>query len=371
MVTVSLALLLAAGPADAGAPPSMRVLFDSLVGLEPYLAQPAALKDAKNAEAVAARLEALSKLKHVFPADPKAQEPATAALSTLFSQYAADTRRRFDEGDRETVAMRVRTLVSLCVTCHARERAAADFDDVRRAVDSLSLSPFERAQYLAATRQFDAAVAAYRALLAAQPKSERELLEYSRALRDALALEVRVKDDAKAAAALLDEVEKRKELPPFLLRSVGAWKRDVAAWQKEKFDASKATPEALFKKAQALLEKADGKRTLLADDSTDVVYLRASGYLNLALALNPKLAARGEALYLLGLCAAALKSPLLWDVDLLYFEACVRENPRTRLAQKCFQQLSERVYFGFTGSAGTNIPEDEAERLAALRKLAE
>ena len=33
-------------------------------------------------------------------------------------------------------------------------------------------------------------------------------------------------------------------------------------------------------------------------------------------------------LSLLGVCAGVLRSPLWWDVDLLFFEACVREIPK-------------------------------------------
>lgn len=370
-----LAAALSATP-DAGTPPAptratMRDAFLSLTGLLPVTATRAAVKDPKNAATISRGLETLAELRHAFPEDPKAQEPATAALSTLFARYAADTQRRFEAGESEAVGLRVRTLTSLCFTCHSRERAPADFADVHQRLDAMTLAPLEKAQVLAATRQFDAALAAYRALLDAKPEGERALLEYARALQDTMAILIRVKDDAKATAALLDELQKREDLPPFMRGTLAAWRADVAAWQKEKFDALKASPDALFRRAQELVQKANGGRTFLSDERRDVPYLRASGYLNLALAKNPRLKTRGEALALLGVCAGALRSPLLWDVDLLFFEACVRENPKTKLARRCFQQLSDRVYLGYTGSAGTHLPEDEFERLTELRALAE
>ena len=49
----------------------------------------------------------------------------------------------------------------------------------------------------------------------------------------------------------------------------------------------------------------------------------------------------------------------------------MRENPKTPLARQCFAQLSDRLYFGFTGSSGTHLPDDELARLATLRQLAE
>ena len=154
----------------------------------------------------------------------------------------------------------------------------------------------------------------------------------------------------------------------FLRATVPAWKRDVEAWRGEKFDVQGAKPQVLFAKAQALVAKANGG-PLYMDERKDVLWLRASGYLNLALAKEPKFKQRGEALFLLGACAAGLRSPLWWDVDELFFEACVRENPKTPLAKRCFERLAERVKLGFTGSAGTFIPDDELTRLEELKAL--
>lgn len=360
---------------DAGVPTAtqaaMRGALEALFGLEPLVANPDRLRDPLQADDITRRLDALAGLKHAFPADAKAQEPATAALSGLFSQYALETRRRFTFGDRETVPSRVRTLMSLCFTCHSRERAPADYQDMEKHLEAMKLSPFDKAQYLAATRQFDKAIEVYGGIIAQPAKDERSLLVQARAIKDLLTLLVRVKDDPKAADAFLEGLSKRDDVAPFLKRPVAAWRRDVLAWKKEGFDAQRAPAKDLFAKGKALVQKASGPRSYLPDETYDVAYLRASAYLNLALHKNPTLPQRGEALFLLGLCAGALKSPLLWDVDLLFFEACIRENPKSALARQCFTQLSDRLYFGYTGSSGTHLPEDELERLSTLRALAE
>lgn len=374
MTPTVLALVLSAVP-DAGvATPTqamMRGALEALIGLEPLVASPEQLRDPARAADIDGRLKALAALEHAFPNDPRAQEPATAALSGLFATYARETRRRFTFGDRDSVPARVRTLTSFCFTCHSRERSMADFQDVEKRLEALKLPPLDKAQFLAATRQFDKAVDAYGNIIAAPAQNERALLTQARAIKDLLTILIRVKDDAKATQAFLDGLSGREDVAPFLKRPVSAWKRDVAAWRKEGFDAQRASPKELFAKAKALIQRASGPRTYLPDETNDVAYLRASAYLNLALNKDPKLPQRGEALFLMGLCAGALKSPLTWDVDLLFFEACVRENPKTALAKQCFTQLSDRLYFGYTGSSGTNLPDEELERLAALRALAE
>ena len=219
------ALVLAAPDAGSSTTPTqavMRGALEALFGLEPIIANPERLRDPLQAEDIGRRLDVLASLQHAFPADAKAQEPATAALSGLFSQYALETRRRFNFGDRQTVPARVRTLMSLCFTCHSRERAPADYQDMEKRLEAMKLSPFDKAQYLAATRQFDKAVDAYGAVIAQPAKDEKAVLLQARAIRELLTLLVRVKDDAKATDAFLEGLSTRADLAPFLKRPVTA-----------------------------------------------------------------------------------------------------------------------------------------------------
>jgi hypothetical protein len=344
---------------------TMREAFGALIRLQAFAGNPALLREPKRQAAISNDLGRLQDLGHAFPADAKSQEPATAALASLFTRYASETKRRFDAHDVESVGPRVRTLMSLCFTCHSRERGA-DFADATQRIDELGLSGLERATVLAATRQFDPALVEYGKVLEA-PMTD--AAAFSRAVQDSLTLLVRVKDDPVATLALLERLEARKDLPKFFRLTVPSWKRDVLAWKAEKFNAQLAKPQVLFTKAQALVTSANAG-PLYTDERKDVLWLRASAYLNLALAKDPKFKDRGEALFLLGTCASGLRSPLWWDVDELFFEACVRENPKTPLARRCFERLSERITLGFTGSAGTFIPDDEVTRLQELKALA-
>lgn len=365
------ALALAATPPSPDVISRMRAMFEAVTSLEAYVAQPERLDDLGEHDRVLANLDTLSALGHVFPKGSKTTEPATQALGGLFAGYAQDTRRRYARGDSAAVPFRVRTLVSLCFTCHTRERVTQDFIDPSHQLDALALPRFERAQFLAATRQFDAALAVYDELLAAPVSDERALVQLSQAVRDVLAIGVRVKDDPTFTLGVLAKVAAKKDLPTFLKAPLGRWQRDTQAWAKERFDARAAKPDVLFAKAKQLVLAANGPKQLLPDDTSEVAYLRATAYLNLALMKAPAAKQRGEALFLLGVAMAALKTPTLWDLDQLFFEACIRENPATPLAGRCFHQLSERLYFGFTGSAGTNLPDEELERLKALRTLAQ
>jgi hypothetical protein len=54
----------------------------------------------------------------------------------------------------------------------------------------------------------------------------------------------------------------------------------------------------------------------------------------------------------------------------LYYEACVRELPHSSLAKRCYERYEQSVYVGYTGSGGTNIPDELQVILSELKKLA-
>lgn len=107
-----------------------------------------------------------------------------------------------------------------------------------------------------------------------------------------------------------------------------------------------------------------------ADHSSEVQYLRASGVAHdlLRQAKSPKVKAEG--LLSVGTAYEVMSNPVLWPIHELYYEACVREVPHSKLAMSCYQRYEQSVYIGYTGSAGTNIPDEVQVLLAELKQLA-
>lgn len=333
--------IIAAPPQQVSPQPktAMRSAFDSLTTLVWLTATPPAPE--KDGD-VARELKVLEKAPHVFDGSAAAKEPGLAAIATLLSSYATQTRTRLERGERDTIGYRVRTMAAFCFACHSREGVPLDFSDKDERWAQLPLSPLERARVLAATRQFELALSTYQKLLGT-PDAER-------ATEEALVVLVRVKNDAKAT----DEFLALAGASP----RVTAWRAEVKTWAAEKTALSALPLDQLLKKSDELIAT-----------KGDVATLRAAAALTHALSRKPTAAQRGEALYLLGLASGGLRSPLLWDLDLLYLEACVRESPKTPLAKKCFGRFEDRLTLGFTGSGGTRIPPDEQQRLEALRAL--
>lgn len=350
---------------------SMQLMFNSLLNLQPFLVSPEKFRNPKNAEIIRKDLNRLATLKHNFQKDVKSEEPGLYAISRMFHETIEDAKSRFKSGDFEYSRHRLRTATAFCFSCHSRVASEQNFQDLQKRVESSELTSFEKADVFAATRQFDKALKAYTDILQKAPSSTLEVIEYTRSLRRALSITVRVKQNPKETLALIEGIAQRTDLPEFLVRITQQWKKDAQFWLDEKQPTKKQTPEELVERAHKLIERASSLQAFPADENGDISYLRASNYLHEALDESPENKSRGEALYLLGVAYSALQDPTLWDLDRLYFESCVRELPHTELSKKCYHRYADKVYMGYTGSGGTFIPKDELKRLEELRKLSE
>ena len=348
---------------------TMRDALHSTVWLQPYLVSPAAFRDAANAPAIKGHLEVLSKLQHRFAVSERT-DGATRAIAGLFGDQVQRSTTDFNVGNFEPARVRLRSLTGVCFACHSREVVSTDFADTEKAVESLRLPALRQAELYASTRQFDRALSLWRQALASPSESDAEWFEQTAALRQYIAVLVRVRDDKVTTGAVISEQAEREGVPPFLRHVLESWFAETRAWKADGFDSKTASPLALLKKASALISEADIENQIVADERHFISMLRATAYLYAALEQAPSAPWRGDALYLLGVASAATQDPLLWNLDALFLETCVREQPHTKVARRCVTRLSERTWLRWTGSGGTDIPPDELRNLAWLRSLA-
>lgn len=363
---LSLLLVVALAAPDPALRPSMQSAQAAVLQLQPLLASPPAFRAPANATTIRASLAVLEPLQHFFTASKDPALPSTA-VAGLFAKELTRAREEFDRGATETARMRLRSITALCFGCHLREPAEAQLAPVLK---QLPADRLERAALLAATRQFSAAFTEWDAALALPPKNDVEAFEQTEALRLALTVAIVGMDDPSRAVALLAKNQPRKELPGFVTRQMARWLTEARAWELERFVAAKQSPAALVAKARALMQLTKIADSPTPDQNRLVSHLRATAYLQEALRREPTATFRPEALLLLGTVSAATTDPTLWRLEWLTLESCIRENPKTELARRCADRLSERTYFGYTGSGGLELPAAMITELGTLNALA-
>lgn len=344
--------------------PSMQAARGAVITLQPLLATAPAFRDPANAPQIRASLDVLKPLDHFFT---KTKAAPSAPVASLFAKEIAIARQDFELGNAEAARFRLRSVTALCFGCHLREPAA---DELAPVLKNLPTNPLERAALLASTRQFTAAFAEWDQALAQPPKNDAEAFEQTEALRLALTVAIVGMDDAPRAVALLSKHQPRKDLPGFATRQMAYWLKEAKAWEIEKFEVNKQSPAVLLAKARALMQLTQIASSPTPDQNRLVSHLRATAYLQEALRRDVDRKDRAEALLLLGTVSAATTDPTLWRLEWITLESCIRENPKTELARRCADRLSERTYFTYTGRGGLDLPAAMITELGTLNALA-
>lgn len=360
---IALALLILAAPPDP-APAGMRDALDAVVTVTPWLSSPDAFRDPANARAVTSSLDTLSRLKHPLFAAPTA---SPSAVAELFGRQATVAQTDFASGATERARYRLRALTQVCLGCHLRA-PKRDFADLEGKVAKLELPPLQKAELFATTRQFDRAIAVWRAELVKPARLETDLFDQLDALRLAVRVAVQSRDDPKLAKELISAQLKRPQLPAFVARELAGWEKDVTAWEKERFGITSQPPASLMSRARTLVEDSGALATVTPVPERFVALLRAAAYLDEALRQAPDGPHRAEALWLLGVANASLFDTPLWQLESMYLEACVRENPGTPRAVGCATRLRERAFYSYRARA--DIPPEVWTTLGELSALA-
>lgn len=259
----------------------------------------------------------------------------------------------------------LKSAMGTCFSCHtAQQIGPTDLNAKSWMSNSLKLNETERADYFIATRQYDKAIGILESTLKTKKDFYESPYELSNAIRRYLAIEVRVKEDPKTAAATLQAFLDNKELPYYLKQETKQWMAALNTWMNEK--SNKQSVEF----ARQLVSRADKKMSLNSGQGGLVEYLRASNILHKSLLSKASDKDKAEIYLLLGDVYEKLSDLGVWSLADAYYVACIETYPNTKNAEICYNHLERDIVMGFSGSAGIMVPVTERERLSRLRKKA-
>jgi len=344
----------------------------------PLVAGSAPLQPAeqKKLEAAAEQLAQLAHTINMSPDTtpnllPPEADPTLQYLSGLFDREVKYANRSLKAGQVEHARGILRKVSGYCIGCHTRHDKGPEFPTFEIDFEGKDLTPMERADLLAATRQFEGALEEYEKLVGDRNFATKRPFEWERAVRQALNVAVRVKRDPARAGALVDKVLAVDSGPQFFRSEVRAWKESIQMWQNEGKKKPATTEEQLFKEAKQLNTAARLKQQYPLDHSADILYLRASAAVHELLSLAPNGKYASEAMLIAGNAYRLLGEPLVTPLPEMYFEACVRNSPHTSLARQCYERFEESVYLAYSGSGGTFLPDDVRSLFMELKTLAQ
>lgn len=272
----------------------------------------------------------------------------------------------FNEGHREYSRNVLKDSIGACFNCHSSNQLGPQSGFSTAQLGSgFRMYATEKADFYVSTRQYDRAIDVLESVLKTPDSYEGQPHEQVAAIKKYLSLVVRVKRDPARAAQSLNMFLSQGRLPYFIASDAESWLSSIRDWQTEK---KISTPP--LQKAKELLKKADKKQAVGSFQAGYVENLRATTYLHEALKVTQNPQDKAEIYFLLGESYDIISDLGVWDLPELYFESCIRTNPKSKISQKCYKSYEKSIVLGFSGSAGLFLPTAEKNKLAELKKIA-
>jgi hypothetical protein len=344
---------------------TMGEIFEAMRVLLPLSLDGDRFEDPTNEAAIRTALERLDAGSAQLERHGGSRDVAFSHLARSLSIDARDVRLRYAAGHKREARYLVQTLVETCVACHSRLPAtsAPRSEAFAKKAADLELGLEERAKLAYATRQFDVAEGVYEELLRSPtPAADIDLGGH---LDDYLELEVRVRREYRKPALALEGFSRRGDLYPALKADVAHW---IAALREL---AARPSDTPSLAEARALVAPPGEDAEPVNERMQLVEHLEASGILHRLLDTGISGGDRAEAYYLLGLIETRIGRSYWMSQAEAYLETAIRLAPGQPVAQQACDLLDDYLTAGYSGSGGTFLPPDIAEKLELLRGIAE
>ncbi len=348
----------------------MHELSQLLSTLFPYILSKEEFHNEKNFSEIDKSVRRLSELAHNINRKSKKEspdsDPAVGFLATKFDSEINRAYSALQTGHREYSRHVLAVATNHCINCHTRSDMGPQFGSLNLNFNYEKLNPFVRAETYVATRQFQKAIQEYEKLTVDQKLIARYPFEIERSMKNALSIQVRVFNDVNGASRLVDSFLKNSELPLFLSKQAKVWQEDLNLWKKEVI-IRRWSKQSYTKEIETLIARAE---QFGANDSALISFLRASAVGHEFLSKYKTDPLKPEVLFKMGVCYESLQDLGYWSMSEDYYIQCIREKPHSVLAVKCYKNLEASIFLGYTGSMGTQVPQDVQEQLKTLKELA-
>lgn len=350
---------------------SMQNFKDSLAKILPLVLDSNQFNARENKEKIDSHVSSLIDISKQVVHSPVVQhlDPSMRFISNAFSDDLQRAKESLSLGKRDYARYTLMNVTAYCIECHTRTSSGPSFNTPELEKTIVSLKRMERGEFLLATRQFDRAFLEFEGVIKENINSGGNLFELDRAVRYALSISIKYQRDAKKSLEVAKIIEGSARAPYYLRQSAKQWIVAIQEWKKEKYTPG-GKIEDILKKCESLARLGKNAQMGFSDRGGDVYFLRALSDLHQVLVTDLKKDQLGEALYLTGVSYDAVRDLSIWSMHEDYFESCIRQVPHSKWAEKCYSKLEESVYFGYTGSAGVQLPLDVQMKLEKLQKLA-
>ena len=222
----------------------------------------------KNTKEFKDDLEKFSKISHSVKVKAEkskelpSADPSLRFVSTILEDNAKQAYEAYQIGQKEWARGLVKQSLGHCFACHSTDRFGPQFETEEDPKFLKGLSTLDKADFYIATRNFEEALKLYKESIESVKLAKNLPGEWQRAVRNGLALAVRIKNDPKLAEGFINTAMKKEfSSNPIYDRDLKAWKAGVLAWKTEqKRSIDPAGEKAHFDQVQGLAKNANHRK---------------------------------------------------------------------------------------------------------------
>lgn len=345
-------------------PNQMQQLTYHLSVMMPMISDVKSYNDPKQKSTITTQLKSIHKIAKEINSNTKTpdQDPSLGLIGKRFEENLKLALDSFESGHTEFSRSVFKNSMAQCVQCHTRLEVGPALAQPHFISNLGQVGVVERVQFLIASRYFSEAMKEINSAI--EKGDTLSIVAWQKLVQMGLIINVRFHHDVKQSQEFIAHLSTNPHIPFFIKRNLPFWEQSLKEWGRL------PTPSATLKNAQKIVQKAESAQRNSRSDGGTVDYLRAGSLLHQFLAKSQVNSDKAEALYQLGLIYENVGEVGAWSMNEDYYELCIRSQPHSEMAKKCFARFQESTVSGFSGTGGLYIPDEVQKKMNELRAIA-
>jgi hypothetical protein len=347
---------------------TMTQVGSTMMQLFPLILNEEKFKQPKNQETIANDVNTIVRL--LGGAEPHFKQRAqTNRISySVLINHLHDAQQAISNGNPRFARSLLKDTVTVCTSCHMQDdQQSILFRSQNREAFA---NDYEYAEFSYLTRNYDSALRYYDRYINS-PASLKPQTTVLSAARKILTIYTQVYNEPSGAISQFQQYLGKDDLPVFVKSSIQEWIKGLKELQS---NGAAEVEEVTFSELEDYVHKYLGPldnpgAAVVPTKKERVYHVWLQGLLYRFLQADPPEDQMPKLLYWLAINDRATHYSFYYSLADLYLKECMLSYTPHYYAKKCFEEYNEYITFSYSGSLGTNIPEDEQEELRRLRDI--
>lgn len=351
--------------------PLMYSVLSEISTIQSYLVDEQKFLDPKNEGEISTHLNELATLSGQVLKAKRLQSLGYRMSSDAIDSHFNELKYAFKSGNKKYARWMLSATPYACASCHTQlPNSPKPLWELKET--DLAGTPFERADFLYATRNYNDAERIYTELIRADfrapaPAHKLDSSQLDVALRRKLTIFANLRRDFKGAVESFKKDLTNKSLPKEQRETIQSWIKPLLQLTKQDPKLAQK-PVQLLKYVSNVLE-GSSRSFVNANYPKLVEVLNASSLLYQTIHHHPQDELTASLLFWLGVSDLSLNNEPFFSLGPEYLKECMRLYPKALVARRCYAEFEAHVKNIYTGTRGTDIPEEEIQELKHYKEL--